>query len=86
MALAVTCICAIQPELTLKQVMFETVSALSNVGMTLGITSALNIVSKVIITLLMYCGRVGILSLALVLAEKRDNVPVTRPAEDIIVG
>ena len=39
--------------------LFETVSALATVGLTLGITPGLKMVSKVILILLMFLGRVG---------------------------
>lgn len=68
-------ICATQP-FTLKQVLFEVVSAIGTVGLTTGITPFLNTLAKLIIILLMYGGRVGGLSLALVLAEKRENIPI----------
>ncbi len=78
-------ICATQP-FTLKQVLFEVVSAIGTVGLTTGITPSLNALAKLIIILLMYGGRVGGLSLALVLAEKRENIPIQRPVEKIIIG
>jgi len=81
-----TVISALHPEFSLTAVFFEVTSALSNVGMTLGMTPLLGDVSKCIIALLMYIGRVGILSLALVLAEKRENLPITHPTEDVLVG
>lgn len=78
-------ICAIQP-FTAKQVMFEAISAAGTVGLSTGITPDLNIVSKLIITFLMYGGRVGGLTIALVLAEKRVHVPLDRPTEKILIG
>lgn len=78
-------ICAIQ-NMGLVEVLFETVSAIATVGLTMGITTELNIVSKLIIIILMYGGRVGGLTLGLALAQKKYNVPVERPSEKIIVG
>lgn len=78
-------ICAIQP-FTLKQVLFETMSAAGTVGLSTGITASLNGTSKLIVMFLMYGGRVGGLTLALVLAEKRKNVLLNRPVEKIIIG
>ncbi len=78
-------ICAMQP-FTLRQVLMEVVSAIGTVGLTAGITPTLNTLSKLIIILLMYGGRVGGLSLALVLAEKKENVPIQRPVGKIIIG
>lgn len=77
-------ICAIEP-FSVTEILYETVSALSNVGMTMGITSSLTIVSKLIISALMYFGRVGMMSLVIALAAQRENVPITRPAENMLL-
>lgn len=71
---------------TLKEIMFEVFSALGTVGLSMGITPALNIMSKLIITLLMYGGKVGVLSVAIVIAEKKEPAPLSRPLEKIIIG
>ena len=78
-------ICATQT-FSLKEVLFEVFSAGGTVGLTLGITPSLNNLSKFIIIFLMYGGKVGSLSMALVLAEKREIVPLSRPVEKIIIG
>lgn len=78
-------ICAMQP-FSVKQVMFETISAAGTVGLSTGITPTLNIAAKLIITFLMYGGRIGGLAIALVFAEKRVHVPIERPSEKIIIG
>lgn len=78
-------ICAIEPY-SMKQVLFEVSSAIGTVGLTTGITSSLTAVSKAILIVLMYAGRVGGLSLMLVLAENRRQVAVMRPKEDILIG
>jgi len=78
-------ICATQT-FSLKEVLFEVFSAAGTVGLSLGITPHLNNLSKLIIIFLMYGGKVGSLSMALVLAEKREIVPLSRPVEKIIIG
>lgn len=71
---------------SLKEIMFEVFSALGTVGLTMGITPELNVMSKLIITLLMYGGKVGVLSVAIVIAEKKEPAPLSRPLEKIIIG
>ena len=44
---------------------YETVSALATVGLTTGITTQLNVVSQLILTVLMFFGRVGIMTISL---------------------
>lgn len=78
-------ICAIQP-LPLIQVLFETFSAIGTAGMTMGVTRDLAPVSRLIIVFLMYCGRVGSISFAVALLEKKAVPPVTLPREDITIG
>lgn len=83
--LAVLVIASIQGFL-LSDVMFEVFSAIGTVGMSTGITRQLIPASKIILILLMYCGRVGSLSFALIFTEKKVESPVKYPAEKIIVG
>lgn len=82
---AVLIICAFEPY-SFTQVLFEAVSAIGTVGLTLGITPTLCSASKLILILLMFTGRVGGLSLMLVLAERRRNVQITRPTTQILIG
>lgn len=78
-------LCALQP-FSIKEVLFETISAVGTVGLTLGITPQLCAVSKIVIMILMFAGRIGGLTLALVLSNKRKNAPVSRPHEKILIG
>lgn len=78
-------ICATQT-FSLKEVLFEVFSAAGTVGLSMGITPYLNSISKIIIIFLMYGGKVGSLSMALVLAEKKEIVQLSRPVEKIIIG
>lgn len=83
--LAVTLICAVD-KLPLEDVCFEIFSAMSTVGMTTGITRDLSVVSQIAVIILMYCGRVGSISFALAILEKRAQPPITYPTESITVG
>ena len=68
------------------EVLFETVSAAATVGLSMGITAKLGLLSKIILMVLMYGGRVGGLTLGMVLAEKKVNVPLESPKEEILIG
>ena len=76
---------ALEP-LDMKTILFETISAAGTVGLTAGATQVMGSVSKIMIMILMFGGRVGGLTLALVLAEKRVHVPLERPTEKIMLG
>jgi len=78
-------LCAAEP-FPVGQILFETVSAIGTVGLTLGITPSLCAISKIVLILLMFTGRVGGLSLMLVLAERRISVPKNRPTVQILIG
>lgn len=72
--------------LPMADVFFETFSAMSTVGITTGITRALNPLSRIVIAFLMYCGRVGSLSFALSITQNKRIAPVQQPAEKITIG
>lgn len=73
-------------KLPVLTVMFETASAVATVGLTLGITPGLSMVSKLILAFLMIFGRAG--SLTMLLAFSSDRVPVAskKPLEKIQLG
>ncbi len=78
-------ICAVE-KAGFMPVLFETVSALGTVGLSLSLTPTLGAVSKIILMLLMYAGRVGILTLALALGRKRGTEEVRKPIETLFIG
>ena len=78
-------LCACQP-LDPVDAVFEAVSAIGTVGMSTGITQSLCGFSSMVIALLMFLGRVGSVSFAVALLEKRSAPAVEYPAEEITVG
>lgn len=82
---AILLLLAIQP-LEFMDVLLEVFSAIGTVGMSTGVTRQLNTLSKVIIIILMYCGRLGSLSFILVFAQKKKVPPILNPKEKILVG
>ena len=88
LALALTAIltlCAIEP-FSLKEITFEVCSAVGTVGLTLGVTPQLGAVSRLILILLMYAGRLGGLTFVLLFSERRSEPPIERPAGKILIG
>ena len=66
---------------------FETVSAFATVGLSVGITSTLTDISKWLIILTMFIGRVGPLTVAMVLSSSAIKKGIYRyPTENILVG
>ena len=68
------------------QILFETVSAFATVGLSTGITSELSELGKLIIILTMFLGRVGPLTLVLVLAQREEAAPYRFAEERIKIG
>lgn len=73
-------------DLPLLPCLFETASAVGTVGLTLGLTPELGAASHVILAALMYCGRVGALTLVFAALSRRENSPARLPSEKLIVG
>ena len=76
----------IEPQLSLKAIAFECVSAFCTVGSTLGITPLLKDGSKVLIILLMFFGRVGVVTLAQALLRQYSNQNYKLPQDNIIIS
>ncbi len=80
-------ICAVEPSsMGLKEILFECVSALSNTGLSMSVTPRLTAASRIVIIILMYAGRVGILTLALALGEKRTADEIRKPVDTLLIG
>ncbi|RMF94996.1 MAG: Trk family potassium uptake protein [Candidatus Schekmanbacteria bacterium] len=67
-------------------VFFETVSAFGTVGLSVGITPQLTYAGKLLIILTMFLGRIGPLTLAVVLSERVKRSKISYPDEDVMIG
>ena len=74
------------PQLPLKAIVFECVSAFGTVGSSLGITSELHDTSKILIVLLMFIGRVGVVTLAQGLLKQYKNQNYKLPQDNITIS
>ncbi len=72
--------------LPLISCLFETASAIGTVGLTLGITGQLSMVSRLIQIVLMFLGRVGGLTLIYAAQSVKKGAQSTLPLEKITVG
>ena len=72
--------------LPLLECLYEAASAVGTVGLTLGITPKLHIVSQFILIILMYLGRVGGLTLIYAVLSKKKKGNARLPLEKITVG
>ena len=72
--------------LPLSECLYEAASAVGTVGLTLGITPKLHIVSQFILIILMYLGRVGGLTLIYAVLSKKKKGNARLPLEKLTVG
>jgi len=63
---------------------FEAASALGTVGLSMGITASLTNIGKLIVILLMFCGRLGPLTLGMALFFKK-GLKTEQQEEDLAV-
>ncbi len=70
----------------LPSILFEAISALATVGLTIGATAELDGVGKIIIMCCMFMGRVGPLTLFLLLMTPDDHSSWRLPEQEIAVG
>jgi trk system potassium uptake protein TrkH len=74
------------PEMTMKQVFFEVFSAFGTVGLSLGITSKLNDMGKIVIILTMYIGRIGPLTMLYAFSRKKSFGKYEYIEESVMIG
>ncbi len=76
----------LEPKLSAKSLLFETMSALFTVGSSLGITSLLSPTSKILLAIAMFLGRVGIISLLIGVTGNKNGSPVKYPTDNLIIN
>jgi trk system potassium uptake protein TrkH len=72
-------------DLELK-ILFETVSAFGTVGLSLGLTAKLTAIGKIIITILMFAGRLGPILLITAIQSYQQKELFLWPEESLLVG
>src|SRR5690625_5505766 len=66
----------------ISQILFEVTSAFGTVGLSLGITSELTVTSKVILMILMFIGRVGVITFLFLFKKHKPRGKYRYPKED----
>lgn len=75
-----------EPGVPVVSLLFEITSAFGTCGMSLGITSELSITGKFVIMILMFIGRVGLISFLFTLGGKVHKTSYRYPKERVIIG
>lgn len=71
---------------SLMEILFEVVSAIGTVGLSLGLTGTCAVATKIIIIMLMYIGRLGALTLFDLLLKDANDTIVEKPEGKVLVG
>ena len=77
-----------EPDVALIDAMYEAVSAIATVGLTADLTPTLGTASKILIMIMMYFGRIGPITLPMLIAARVGKKSSARrfPEEHIVVG
>ncbi len=78
-------LCVFEPEKKFLSLLFEAVSGFATVGLSAGITTELNLMSRLVLIFTMYVGRIGPLTIASILIEKRQT-NISYAEESVSVG
>lgn len=76
----------LEPKMSIIALTFECVSALSTVGSSLNVTPLLCDESKLLVSLLMFIGRVGFITLVLGIVKPHKSVKYRYPSDNIIIN
>lgn len=84
-AMTVAMLSILEPHVELSRLVFEVVSAISTVGLSLDLTPHLGDMSKYILILLMFMGRVGLISIFVLFIRRTRHKPYSYPNENILI-
>jgi len=73
-----------EPDQEMMPLLFETVSAYTTCGLSLGITASLSASSKIILMFTMFVGRVGMLTLLVAFIKNTKNKSYIYPTEKVL--
>ena len=84
----VTLITVLEPGIDFMRIMYEVTSAMATVGLTADLTPELSRISQAVLMVLMYVGRIGPITLALVFAGRANSASQLRdlPEKRIMLG
>lgn len=80
------CLLILEPDMSVKSLVFEVVSAVFTVGSSLGATPHLSTAAKGVLVVAMFLGRVGLLSLMSGVFRPGQDLSEHYPTENIIIN
>jgi Trk-type K+ transport system membrane component len=84
--IAILLLTALEPEVSLMELAFEVFSAYSTVGLSLGITADLSSASKFVLIVVMFVGRISMLSFVIAVFKKVKHNNYKYPTEEITMN
>ncbi|WP_068620089.1 TrkH family potassium uptake protein [Paenibacillus tuaregi] len=84
--IAVTMVLTATEDASFLSILFETTSAFGTVGLSMGITGKLTVLGKALISLTMFAGRLGLLTMAYALGPKKEKELYRHPEGKMIIG
>lgn len=85
LAISIFLLTVFEPQASLLTIIYECVSALSTVGLSLNFTSTLSIPSKIVIIITMFVGRVGLITILIGIVNKFVPKNYNYPSESVMV-
>lgn len=79
-------ILTITEDFSLTHIIFEVCSAFGSVGLSLGITPDLSVTGKIVLMIIMFIGRVGIVSFLFIMGRRERTDNYNYPKERLIIG
>lgn len=76
----------LEPEISPKGLLFETISAIGTVGSSLNVTSLLGDDSKIVVTILMFIGRVGLITVLMTVVQNPGDPKYKYPKDNVIIN
>ena len=76
----------LEPKIPPFELFFETISALGTVGSSLGVTPLLGVTSKIVVAVMMFVGRVGLITVAMSLFGRKEHPHYRLPEENVIIN
>ena len=76
----------LEPGISPKGLLFEVVSAYSTVGASLNVTPLLGNASKLLVIVLMFVGRVGLITVLMSMTRQRGNRKFRYPKGNVIIN
>jgi Trk-type K+ transport system membrane component len=85
LGVAVFVLTILEPQMGLKELFYEAMAALTTVGLGFGVTDQLGMASRIVVAILMFVGRIGLITLILGVVKREDELDYDFPKDDVII-